>query len=212
VKLDPFLLQLAILFLPGLIWARLDARYALKAKPSEVEFLLRAFLFGITAYAVTFLVFRGFGRDFRLFDPGDAAPKLLGDAAAVREILAATAIGLGLALLWIYAATYKWLTRFLQFIRATKSYGDEDVWDFTLNSGRVEVEYVNLRDFENKLVYAGWVDTFSDTDKLRELVLRDVEVFNFEGEKLFQVPRIYLARPSDSIHMEFPYQKQETKP
>lgn len=58
-------------------------------------------------------------------------------------------------------------------IKATKTYGDEDVWDFTFNSSDAAVEYVHFRDFANRIVYAGGVREFSETDKLRELVLRD---------------------------------------
>ena len=58
MKIDTLILQLAILLLPGLIWARLDARYASKTKPSEMEFLLRAFLFGVSTTLPRFLSFR----------------------------------------------------------------------------------------------------------------------------------------------------------
>lgn len=57
------------------------------------------------------------------------------------------------------------------------------------------VEYVHFRDFANNIVYAGWVKEFSETDKLRELVLRDVQVYDFEGNMLFETPLIYLAQP-----------------
>ena len=97
------------------------------------------------------------------------------------------------------------LTRFLQKIKATKAYGDEDVWDFTFNSSVPAVEYVHFRDFENKFVYAGWVMTFFETEKLRELVLRDVQVFDFEGVLQYEMPLLYLARNAESIHIEFPY-------
>ena len=98
--------------------------------------------------------------------------------------------------------------RFMQRIRATKRYGDEDVWDFTFNDHDRNVEYVNLRDFDKKIVYAGWVERFSDTDKVRELVLRDVNVYDFEGNELFSTPRVYIARPMDDIDIEFPAQPE----
>ncbi len=84
------------------------------------------------------------------------------------------------------------LTWVLQKIHATKRYGDEDVWEFMFNSSRAEAEYIHLRDFEKKITYAGWVETFSETEKQRELVLRDVVVHEFEGKVLFESPRIYL--------------------
>jgi hypothetical protein len=126
-------------------------------------------------------------------------------------MLWATCIGTILAILWIYGATYKVLWNILNIIKASKRYGDEDVWDFTLNSREPVVEYAHFRDFANELVYAGWVSTFSETDKLRELVLRDVQVFNFEGEMQYEVPLIYLARTPENIHIEFPYRGRGTE-
>ena len=60
MKIDSLFFQLAIVFLPGLIWAQLDARYAMKEKPGPAEFLVRAFMFGL----VTDLgVYLGYGWD-----------------------------------------------------------------------------------------------------------------------------------------------------
>ena len=207
MKVDLLILQLAVIFLPGIVWARLDSSYAAKVKPSEIEFFLRAFLFGITTYAIVFLLFSAFGRPFVIADFADAATKPIVTRAVVYEVVWALGVGLVLALLWLYAATYKLITRLLQKIRATKKYGDEDVWDFTFNSTKAAVEYVHFRDFANSCVYAGWVNTFSETDKLRELVLSDVIVYDFEGVVQFKLPLLYLARPPENIHIEFPYRE-----
>jgi hypothetical protein len=203
--LNTLILQLAILFLPGLIWSRLDAQYALKSKPTDSEFLLRAFLFGLVSYAVTFLIYSALRWEFTLVNLADLGTQSVVTRAIFKETLCATGVGLVLAVLWIYAATYKLLSRALQFIGATAKYGDEDVWDFTLNSSVPAVEYVHYRDFDKQIVYAGWVRTFSETDKLRELVLQDAEIFNFEGKLLGTAPLLYLSRAPDNIHLEFPY-------
>jgi hypothetical protein len=108
---------------------------------------------------------------------------------------------------WLYTNTYKLVTRFLQWIKATKRYGDEDVWVYTFNSGRPEVEYIHLRDYEKKITYAGWVEAFSETEKQREVRLRDVIVYDFAGNTLFDTPRMYLARKMDNIDIEFPYRE-----
>jgi len=105
---------------------------------------------------------------------------------------------------WLYVTNYKLLTRLLQRIGATKRDGDKDVWEFTLNSGKPEVEYVHVRDFEKKLTYAGWVESFSETEKLRELRLKDVVVSDFDGEIVLRTPHVYLARKMDNIDIEFP--------
>ena len=113
------------------------------------------------------------------------------------------------ATLWLYASTYKLPTQLLQRLKATKRYGDEDVWDYTFNSGRAEVEYVHVRDFDKKIAHAGWVEAFSESGKQRELRLRDVLVYDFEGKVLFETRRVYLARKADNIDVEFPYREPE---
>jgi hypothetical protein len=209
MKIDLLILQLAVIFLPGIIWARLDVAYAAKVKPTEIEFFLRAFLFGITVYVVEFVKFTVFGGSFTMADLAEGGTKEIFSKNILYEVLAGLGIGLLLSIIWLYAATNKWLARFLQGIRATNRYGDEDVWDYTFNSPYKDVDYVHFRDFTNQCVYAGWVDTFSETDKLRELVLRAVIVYNFDGEELYKVPRMYLARPPENMHIEFPYVEPE---
>lgn len=205
MKINLFILQLAIVFLPGLIWAGVDASYARKSAPSDMAFLFRTFLFGLISYAVTFVLFSLAGWQFTLVDLSLAETDTLAPRASAYEVISAIVVSLALSIIWIFASTYKWVTRFLQWINATKTYGDEDVWDFTFNSRNAAVEYVHFRDFANKIVYAGWVNTFSETGKLRELVLRDVQIFDFDGKMLFEMPLVYLARPPESIHVEFPY-------
>ncbi len=99
----------------------------------------------------------------------------------------------------------------MQLIRATKRYGDEDVWDFTFNAHDRNVEYVHLRDFNKKIVYAGCVAQYTITETVLELVLHDVKVFDFEGNELFATPRVYIARPMDDIDIEFPAQLEKNR-
>jgi hypothetical protein len=207
MKIDQFIIQIAVIFLPGLIWAGLDSRYALKSKQSEFQYSLRAFLFGLASYAVTFVIYSALGWPFSLADLSGAAATGMFTPSIFKEVASAVGVGLILAILWLYISNYKWDTRFLQKIRATKTYGDEDVWDFTFNSPVAAVEYVHFRDFVNKVVYAGWVKEFSETERLRELVLRDAQIYDFDGNKLFDTPLVYLARSPENIHIEFPYRE-----
>jgi hypothetical protein len=205
MEVSLLVLQIAIIFLPGIIWARLDSTYGLKSKVTDTEFLIRAFMFGMVTYAVTFVIFTLLHRPFAVVDLDEKDKGLLVTAPIAWEVIWAICISFVLSVIWLYISNYKILTRFLQIIKATKTYGDEDVWDFTFNSSKAAVEYVHYRDMENEIVYSGWVNTFSETDKLRELVLRDAQVFDFDGKLLFEIPLLYLARKPDNIHLEFPY-------
>jgi hypothetical protein len=201
---SPFLIQLAILLLPGVMWAHLDAKFAAKTKPTHLEFLARSLVFGLVSYAVTYVAFWALGRDFAVVDLTQVDKKNVITGAVAQQIFVATLVGLGLSVLWMYSVNYKLMTRFLQKIKATKSFGDEDVWDFVFNSNDAAAEYAHFRDFENKIVYAGWVSAFSETGRLRELLLVNVQVWDFDGNLLFETPRVYISRKTEGLHVEFP--------
>jgi hypothetical protein len=209
---DIFFFQLIIIFIPGIIWERMDAQFGPSKILQQWDILRRTFVFGLAAYVVTFCIywmaswFIG-GLNFQLFKFAKDVEFL--DAGSIRLIFAASVVSVACAVLWLYASTYKLLTQLLQQIKATKRYGDEDVWDYTFNSGRPDVEYVHVRDFDKKITYAGWVEAFSESEKQRELRLRDVLVYDFEGKVLFETPRVYLARKADNIDIEFPYREPE---
>lgn len=206
--MDILLVQIAIVFLPGLVWARLDSRYASVEKPSETELLIRAFMYGLTTYAIVYLLYWAHGREFSILRVEGEEKSILLLDNFIDEILLSIPISFGLAIIWIASSNHKWLTRLLQFIHVTKRYGDEDVWDFTFNSSQAAVEYVHVRDFDKNITYGGWVNAFSESGKLRELVLRDVIIYDSEGNET-EVPLLYIARDPADIHIGFPYKHSE---
>ncbi len=205
--IDIVLVQLAIVFLPGLIWAQIDARYAAKEKRGQIEFFIRSFLFGISTYAITYVGYRLFGQSFSGIDIEASAPSRLWLDDFVDEIVISSAVSFVLAIAWIYASTYKLLHSLLRKIRATKSFGDEDVWGYTFNSTEEGVEYVHIRDFDRGITYAGWVRAFSESGKPRELLLKDVIMYDKDGSSSASVSLVYLARHGEDIHIEFPYRR-----
>jgi hypothetical protein len=206
--MDIFFFQLIIIFIPGIIWERLDAAAGRNRATEQWDILRRTFVFGLSAYVITFCLYwvaslYFTSLNFQVFKFQKDVEFL--DGPSIKLIFYASMVSVVCAVIWLYGSNYKLLTRVLQFIAATKRFGDEDVWDFTFNSGKPEVEYIHVRDFDKKITYAGWVEAFSETEKLRELRLRDVIVYDFEGTELYETPRVYLARKMDNIDIEFPY-------
>ncbi|EHK58149.1 hypothetical protein MAXJ12_06265, partial [Mesorhizobium alhagi CCNWXJ12-2] len=68
---------------------------------------------------------------------------------------------------------------------------------------------VHVRDFTNKVVYAGWVSLFSETEKLRELVLFQADVYDAEGNLLASPPQLYISFKPDAVHIEFPLEQPQ---
>ena len=218
--MDIFFLQLVLLFIPGIIWERIDNRFGVNRPSAQFDILRRAFCFGLTSYVALFLlaaIVNGVGhlarpdqhRLIRLSMVALQKDTYTLDGSAVGEIIAASAAAFLLSIAWLYITNNKLPVRFMQWIGATRRFGDEDVWDFTFNSRRAEVEYVHVRDFDNELTYSGWVEVFSETGATRELVLRDVEIRAIDGTDAYTMPRVYLARPVDKITIEFPYDPDE---
>src|SRR4051812_32424179 len=102
--MDYFFFQLAIIFLPGLLWERIAAKYALKRGPTQFETALRTFVFGLTAYAITYMIFSALGVEFIVpeikRDAGFLDRKYLG------QFLVAIAVSLICAVLWLYLLNY----------------------------------------------------------------------------------------------------------
>lgn len=65
-------------------------------------------------------------------------------------------------------------------LNASSKFGDEDLWAYFLNSK--DVDWVWVRDHARDLVYEGWVQAFSVTSPVREIMLRDVRVYSNEGQ------------------------------
>lgn len=204
--MDFVVAQLALIFMPGIIWAKIDAKYGSGLRPDQTTLLIRAFLFGLATYSVLFLIYTACGKEFGYSNLGNDIEKI--DLVALTdEISWSIPLSFVLSILWLWAVRYRLLMKFLHKINASKRYGDEDVWSYTFNSDQANVEYVHLRDLENGYIFAGWVNTYSETEDHRELLLRDVIVYDEDGTEISRPPHVYLSRPKSNIWIEFPYRK-----
>jgi hypothetical protein len=195
--------ELALIFIPGFLWMKIHSRYGFKGEKTQFDLILDVFIFGVLSYAVLYILYRVMGWQLKIFDL-DSDNKRLLQPEIFPEILEAIGISVIGAVVMLYFENYKLFTRFVQIIGATRAYGDEEVWDFMFNSSSRNVTFVHFRDFEQRVTYAGIVEVFSESGQLREIVLRDVAVYDFEGTEMYRVPRLYLAKAREKVHMEFP--------
>lgn len=205
--MDFAIAQLALLFLPGIIWANLDAKYGAGRRPSQFTMLLRAFVFGIATYAALSAIYWLCGSTF-YYGQYAGSPSDINVLDMRGEIALSVPLSVVMAIIWLYAVRFRVLMHILHWIGATARYGDEDVWSFTLNSSDAFVEYVHLHDRETGYVYCGWVNTYSETEDYRELLLNDAIVLDEYGKEVSTAPHLYLSRPKDHIWIDFPYDER----
>ncbi len=205
MSIDVALIKIALIFFPGLLWASIDEKW-ISRKRDNTLLLLKSFVYGTVSYAIMFLLLSFFVRGTPIANVSN-----INDLSSMvirpSDVIFASIIALVLAVIHIYIDTYKIVARLLQSVYATKKFGDEDVWDYIFNSSDPSAEYVHFRDFDQKLVFSGWVRAFSETSNFRELILDSVEVNDFTGNLLYRMPRIYISRERFPLHIEFPYEK-----
>lgn len=124
----------------------------------------------------------------------------------VIEILWVSILSVPLGLLISKGINGYWLHWVAYKFNVTKRFPDADVWSYVMNQGGVGSEWVVIRDLEHDLVYEGWVAAFADsTDDFDEVLLTDAHVYrNTTGEKLYELPGVYISTKHGSKIVEFP--------
>jgi len=111
MSLDFFLFQLALVFLPGIVWANIDIAYAHKGPRTQFDLLLKAFLFGVFTYSVVFLVYEAAGWKFGILEMHSGREI---DISLWDEVVVAVLLAIIFSVLWLYVSNRKVITRFLK--------------------------------------------------------------------------------------------------
>ncbi len=217
MEISDFLIRVVFIGLPGIIGVQIYQKLKSKSVRKDWEDIIEIVLFALGSYAVYGLIVEVLRRCcvWNLNPPLQA---LFNNKVEISwlEIAGASFIGIVLAFISACAYNRKWLNRFGQYLHVTKKFGDEDVWSFFLDLPE-SAQWVFVRDYKQDLVYYGWIRSFSESEKRREIVLMEVQVFsnlasNSVPKALYEAEAIYLSRESDELSIEIPRVTQgETK-
>lgn len=131
------LAQLALIFMPGLIWANIDEKYGAGKPPDHVKFFVRVFLFGMSTYVALYGLYSLAAlclEDLEFGHYGWAKDITNPDLSAfIDEIFWSVPLSLFLSVLWLYAVRDKVLRKLLHHLNATERLGDEDLWSTILD-------------------------------------------------------------------------------
>ncbi|MDT4898532.1 MAG: hypothetical protein QOH25_3609 [Acidobacteriota bacterium] len=208
MSLSSFLIRIILLVIPGivcsLLYRTLRGRVSRKDWEDYLEILAFSFIcysvYGFFAYALSLL---------RPTDDAFAALRAFTnenvpiDKAVGHAIIWASLIALPVAFVASYIDSNKIINKLGRKLKATARFGDEDVWDFLHHSPAIKGGWVTVRDHKLKLNYLCWIQAFSDSGKERELLLRDVDVYNdVTGECLYKTDLMYISRKQDELTIE----------
>ncbi len=215
MTISSFLIRIIFLAAPGIVSYMLFRKLAGKNKCEKWEEGCFVVLFSLIIYAiyyifVWFFVFFGWSKGELVFFNA-----VLDESVAIRwqEIIIASLIGVPVAFIVSAVHTYKLINKIGRFLHVTRRFGDEDVWNFFHNlPEKQEYEWVYIRDHKTNLLYFGFIHAYSDSEKERELLMGDVDVFsNDNGEFIYKAKMLYICRSRYDLTIEIPLSDKEIK-
>ena len=139
MNLDKFFVSILFVILPGLVAAKIFWGLTGNRDRKDWHEFLEVFLFSLVSYSVYGLAI-SFNKQQQQSYGLELFNLLLNQNVTsiyLAEILWVAIIAVPVAFLAAYFRTHKILNRFGQYIKATYRYGDEDVWEFFHNTGKV---------------------------------------------------------------------------
>ena len=201
MEITELTLKLILLLIPGSLACIIYERLTIHKQWTSFKFVTNAILFGAISYLLAGLIFDICGTDESFKSFWDNLPTK--DIPYI-VILKSSLISIFVGLASTGIDHYKLINRFGKWIKLTNKFGDENLYSYFLNAEEIDEVYV--RDIENKLTYHGFINSFSETDEIKEIVLLDVVVYEYETSKeLYALDKIYLSKSKENLIIELPY-------
>ena len=165
MTLSSFLIRIIFLALPGIVGSILYRKLKGKDSLKDWEDVLEILLFSLLSYALYGLGIEILNAIGWTNSTITAFQALFNETIPIawREVLIASGTGVLLAFFASALYTHKTINRIGRFLRVTRRFGDEDVWNY-FNNIR-EVNWVFVRDHKLDLIYFGWISVYSDSEK-----------------------------------------------
>jgi hypothetical protein len=194
-------IQLAVLFFPGIVTQVIINLITKKERDTAFIFLMNSFLlsfldyllFAIIGFCLNFFLGTNINTDFlNTLANGEFSGNYL-------EIIFVSFIGFGVGLFISKLISKNWLYPLLVKAGFTNKISSRPLWEDLMH--RDGTGWIRLLDFENSLIYEGWINYYDNDGP--ELLLKDVKVYTDSGDKLYEVPAIYINRINKNIIVEF---------
>ena len=207
MQIDTALVKLMLLAMPGIVSFLLYRKLTGKKTERTWQDIGEVAIFSLVDYALLGGIYAVISLIFNLALKVAFFEVFLSDASAFSswyEIALACGIGMIVPFVASVMYTRSWFNRFGYRLGITNRRFDRDVWD-SFHS-RIGSKWVFVRDHKVDLVYYGWIQSYSESGQVRELLLRDVRVYKNKqatGE-IYSADALYVSRNSDDLSIEIP--------
>ncbi len=206
MSISSFLIRIILLVIPGIIGSLLYRNLRGRTSRKDWEDYLEILAFSFLSYGVYGLLIYGLSKLYATEDVFAAFKAFTNESVPIDKpvghaILFASFAAVPIALVASYFDEYKLINKFARRIKATRRFGDEDVWDYFNRSP--DIKWVYVRDQKRGVYYHGWIQAWSDPYKDRELLLREVDVYKSStAEFLYKNDLVYLSRKAEDLTVD----------
>ncbi len=204
-------LKLIIILLPGALSAKIIQKITVHKPWSDFQFTVNSILLGVASYLLLQVLYilitslelsycnRAIAFEVKSLQVWQGIQQK--GSIPYPEVFFSGITAIFVALIVSKMDHTKFLNKSAQKHKISNKYGDEDLYSYFLNAKEIKEVYVRL--IKYKLTYHGYVDSFSETDNIKELTLRDVTVYNYpESEEMYNLNYIYLSLAKDDVIIE----------
>ena len=200
-------LKLIFILIPGAIAGLIFEKLTVHKPWNNFKFIAQSILFGLLAYLITGWFIKLMNTIFNIH----WTALTLWDNLADKEIpfteIGKAAIA-GVIIGFIASAIdhHKLVNRFAAWMSISTKYDDINLYSHFLNSRNIK--QIHFKDFISGYIYQGNVESYWETDEIKEIVLRDVTVYENNSEdkrildELYKLDIVYLSRPKDEVLIE----------
>ena len=218
MEINYFVLNLFLILLPGVISTIMVRYVTTNQKYTIFEFVIYSAVLGIgTFIGMEFLltiwniILSIFGiNSFHLDLNLTIWDNLFTEHSKLNkhEVFISYIMSIPFGLLCAYLITHNKIIKLLQKFKLTTRFGDNDVWNFYLNSPNTE--WIYLHNKRSNLTYFGKIRAFSDSGEKREILIEDVVVYlTSTWEKLYLSDAVYLELNNYDFTIETPKIEKE---
>lgn len=200
MEISELTLKLILLLTPGAIASIIFEKLTIHKKWSPFQFVANSILFGGASYLLAQVVSSLITKSDDLSTLWQNLPtKDIPYTVILKGVIASPFIGLGFTAL----DYHRFINKLGQLLRISNKYGDLNLYTHFLNSP--DVKEIYLRDIPNNITYHGKLHSYSETEGFKEILLYDVDVYNYTtNRKSYTIRSVYLVKPKDCLIIEVP--------
>lgn len=193
MELSAFTIRIILLFFPGIVATALFRLISNKGNIENREYFVKALIYSFLSYGTLalFSLINKITIECTFFD----ALTDINVPINYIEVFVVTIIAILISIVSLYMSNNNCLFKFGSKIRITTKTGEADVWGELFNNSNKGIkDFVYIIFVDKNLIYGGFVENFSLINQYREIILKEVRVFENEGKRkeLRSMDRAYL--------------------